>query len=214
VGFSKANNELIRKSKGKYIVLLNPDSEVTEQWTELLIRTAEADPTIGIVSPKLMRFNGLIDSTGHDYSKWPYAVGDRGEGERDVGQYDQMTELISCNFGAVLLKRKLISHIGLLDERFFLYNEDVEYCHRARKAGWRIVYCPTSVVFHERHGSGHSKWMDESRRQLPYILRKYYPPIELARWYIQKVKATAAGVKNQDLSYASSNFKAIVAPIL
>ena len=175
-----------------------------------MIERAEEDEKIGIVAPKLLQFNGLIDSTGHDYKLWPYAVGDRGQGERDNGQYDKLTELISCNFGCALIKRGLIEQIGLLEERFFLYYEDVEYCHRARKSGWRVVYCPESIVYHERHGSGANKWMDESRRYMPYVLRRYYPKRELVKWGIRKAVATAAGLKNKDIRYASSNFRALV----
>src|SRR5438445_13894174 len=67
LGFSKANNRLIQKSRGKYIILLNPDSEVCEEWASRMIEMAEEDEKIGIVAPKLLQFSGLIDSTGHDY---------------------------------------------------------------------------------------------------------------------------------------------------
>jgi GT2 family glycosyltransferase len=210
LGYAKATNKLIRKSKGKYIILLNPDSKVTEDWVDELRKAAESDQKIGIVVPKLLRANNVIDSTGHDYNKWPYAIGNRGEGELDRGQYDKAIELVSSSFGCALIKRELVKKIGLLDERFFLYYEDVEYCHRARKSGWRVVYCPNSVVYHERRGSGHNKWIAESRRYLPYILRKYYPKGVLASWYLWKIKATIAGLRNRDLVYASSNFRAIV----
>ena len=210
LGYARATNNLIRESKGKYIILLNPDCQVTKHWVDELRKTADSDPKIGIVVPKLLRLDNIIDSTGHDYSKWPRAIGNRGEGEPDHGQYDNATELVSSSFGCALIKRELFNQIGLLDERFFLYYEDVEYSHRARQGGWRVVYCPTSIVHHERHGSGHNKWMAESRRYLPFILRKYYPKHVLASWYLWKVKATIAGLRNRDLVYASSNFKAIV----
>ncbi len=206
IGFSRASNKLIRKSRGKYVILLNPDSKVTENWAKRLILRAEESENIGMVAPKLLQFNGIIDSTGHDYSKWPYALADRGHGEKDGGQYDRMTELVSCSFGCVLIKRDLIARIGLLDERFFLYFEDVEYCHRARKAGWRTVYCPEDIVYHLRRGSGQNRWMNESLRYMPYLLRRYYSTQDLAKWYVRKVKATIAGLKNRDLSYASTNF--------
>ncbi len=206
VGFARANNNLIRKSKGKYIILLNPDCEVTENWADRLVQKAEEENNVGIVAPKLFWFDKLIDNTGHDYSNWPYTVRDRGQGEEDSGQYDKSTELVSCAFGCALIKRELVKQIGLLDERFFLYYEDVEYCLRARKAGWRIVFCPDSVVYHERSGSGYNKWMRRSQRYMPYILRKYFPKKMLAKWYLQKAKGTIAGVKNKDLNYASRHF--------
>ncbi len=210
IGFARATNLLIKKSSGKFIILLNPDTQVTPGWAERMVVKAQEDEKIGIVAPKLLQFNGLIDSTGHDYTEWPYLIADRGAGEADHGQYDRMTELTSSNFGCVLIKRSVLEDVGLLDERFFVYFEDVEYCHRARKMGWRVVYEPQSIVYHQRHGSGHNKWMDESRRYMPYILRKYYPRRELAKWYVRKSEATIAGLKNRDLVYASSNFRAIV----
>ncbi len=206
VGFSKANNRLIRLSKGSYIILLNPDAEVTENWAKSLVRTAEKSSDIGIVAPKMFQFDNVIDSTGHDYSNWPYIVTDRGQGEEDTGKYDESTNLISCTFGCALIKRKLIEQIGLLDERFFLYYEDVEYCHRASQAGWRTVFCPESIVYHRRGGSGRNKWMEESRRYMPYIIRRYYPKSVMAKWYLRKTKATIAGLKNKDLAYASRHF--------
>src|SRR5437879_4168546 len=118
LGFSKANNMLIRKSTGKYIILVNPDSEVTEDWAPRLIEKAEEDKKIGVVAPKLLQFNRLIDSTGHDYKIWPYAVGDRGQGEIDHGQYDNLTELISCNFGCALIRSE--EHTSELQSPMYL----------------------------------------------------------------------------------------------
>ncbi|TMI55424.1 glycosyltransferase [Candidatus Bathyarchaeota archaeon] len=68
LGFAKANNILIRKAQGEYIVLLNPDTWVTKGWLDKLIDTAESDPRIGIVQSKTLRPNGLLDSTGHRYT--------------------------------------------------------------------------------------------------------------------------------------------------
>lgn len=155
LGFARANNLLIRKAQGSYIVLLNPDTWVTEGWLDRLIATAESDPKIGVVQSKTLRPNGLLDSTGHRYTfvYGVYMPGDRGALEPDRGQYDHQTELKTATFASVLIKRKVFETSGLLDEKIFLYCEDMEFCLRAARHGWRIVYCPSSVVYHVRHGS-------------------------------------------------------------
>src|SRR5207247_10364084 len=123
LGFARANNLLIRKARGEYIVLLNPDTWVTEGWLERLIETAELDPKIGIVQSKTLRPNGLLDSTGHRYTfvYGVYMPGDRGALEPDRGQYDLQIELKTCTFALVLIKGRVVESSGVLDDKLLLY---------------------------------------------------------------------------------------------
>ncbi len=196
LGFARANNILITRSKGEYIVLLNPDTTVTPRWLELLIETAQSEARIGVVQPKMLRPDGLIDSAGHGWTKQglPY---DRGSGEKDNGQYDTMTELRSCCFGCALVKRKVFQDVGLLDEKLFLFFEDVEFCLRARKHGWRIVYCPEGVVYHVRRGSG----AVYGKFYVPYITLKLLGPWQYMKMIGSLLVGIPAGLKNSDLEY-------------
>jgi GT2 family glycosyltransferase len=152
LGFATANNIGIRESKGEYIVLINPDVILTNDWLERLSDCVEKDRVIGIASPKLLRYDGRIDSTGHVFSFSRLEVKNRGEEEQDYGQYDEYTDLLSCDFACCLIRRETLTQIGPLDERIFLDHEDIDYCLRTRIAGWRIVYCPSSIVYHHRGG--------------------------------------------------------------
>jgi GT2 family glycosyltransferase len=172
LGFAKANNIGIGAARGKYIVLLNSDTVVTPGWLDTLVACAEADSDIGIVTPKLVRSDGRLDSTGHSFSLEPYIITDRGQGEPDLGQYDSLTELISASFACVLLRKKIFTNIGLLDEKMFFYFEDVDFCVRAKIAGWRVVYAPSSRIYHVRGGStSQSATKNLQRSSAPYSLR-------------------------------------------
>ncbi len=204
LGFAKANNILIRKAQGEYIVLLNPDTWVTKGWLDKLIDTAESDPRIGIVQSKTLRPNGLLDSTGHRYTfvYGVYMPGDRGALEPDRGQYDLQTELKTCTFASVLIKRRVFESSGLLDEKMFLYCEDMEFCLRAARHGWRIVYCPRSVVYHVRHGSAStvvkiSPW----QVYFAYIQFKYFGLMPFLAFIFTTIIRMPAGIKGKDASY-------------
>jgi GT2 family glycosyltransferase len=204
LGFAKANNLLIRKAQGENIVLLNPDTWVTQGWLDELIRTAQSDPKIGIVQSKTLRPNGLLDSTGHRYSfdHGVYMPGDRGALEPDLGQYDHDTELKTCTFASVLIKRRVFETSGLLDERMFLYCEDMEFCLRAARNGWRIVYCPKSVVYHVRHGSaGTVVKISPWQIYFAYIQLKYFGIMPFLAFIFVTLARLPRGVSGKDAAY-------------
>ncbi len=204
LGFARANNLLIRKARGDYIVLLNPDTWVTEGWLDRLIETAQSDPRIGIVQPKTLRPNGLLDSTGHRYTFFygVYMPGDRGAEEVDNGQYDTKTELKTCTFAAALIKRRVLETIGLLDEKMFLYCEDMEFCLRAKRHQWRVVYCPTSVVYHVRHGSaGAVVKISPWQVYFAYIQFKYFGLMPLLAFILTTIVHLPYGIRGKDASY-------------
>lgn len=212
VGFATANNIGIRSTTAPYVVLLNPDTVVTSRWLDKLTEIAERSNTIGVVAPKLLRWSNpsTLDSTGHIFQYETGAVTDRGFGEVDRGQYDNSTELSSCSFACALIKRGVFESIGLLDEAMFLYFEDVDFGLRARNAGWRIVYCPHSVVYHLHWGSTPANQRKHAEEQsLPYGLRvmlKNYENLCMIRYGGQRILLDllriVAGCKNFDLHYA------------
>jgi GT2 family glycosyltransferase len=118
-GFSKDNNRIMRISEGKYIVLVNDDCFVHPQWLERMVRKAEEDPKIGIVGARLTGPEGILQ----------YSV------EKALPNGD----VESVAFALVLIKRELISKIGLLNELYRYGSEDSEYCRRAWKSGFRCV---------------------------------------------------------------------------
>lgn len=216
LGFARATNKGIRRSVGRYIVLLNSDTVVTPSWLDKLIESANKSARIGIVTPKLLRpRSSIIDSTGHSYQYQTATCRDRGQGETDRGQFDSLTELVSCSFPCVLMKSEMINAVGFLDEKMFFYFEDVDYSLRARLAGWRIIFCPQVTVFHARGGS--TSLRDKIRikdlyRAYPLrIMLKNYQVNNAIRFggqcFLKFLISFLAGVKNSDWPYARSNLR-------
>ncbi len=209
VGFAKANNLGILRARGRWIVLLNPDTTVTPRWLHHLSQCIESSPRTGIATPKLLRPDEVtIDEAGLTYN---FATGHtcgRGTGEIDKGQYDVEQDVISCSFACVVVKKAVFEDIGLLDEKMVLYFEDVDYCLRAWVAGWKVLYCPRSVVYHARGGLTPTRYGYMGKHAIAYRLRimlKCYSRGNLLRFVprriLRDVMAMAAGMKNHDAQY-------------
>jgi GT2 family glycosyltransferase len=134
-GFSRDNNRLMRIAEGKYIVLLNDDCFVSENWLEKMIEAAESGSSIGLVGVELIKSN----HEAHVYGR-PFDFGDghiRPIFTRVFRQFPLYNEWIA--FALVLIKRDVLKKIGYLDETFNLGFEDNDYCLRVRNAGFDIV---------------------------------------------------------------------------
>jgi len=143
-GFSKGNNIGIRetlKHRTDYILLLNNDTEVTENWLKSMIKISDNDKRIGIVGPKLILPN---ESTQKNCYSYKYGLTKKFAPNK--------TQDVDCVSGAcMLIKNCVIQKIGLLDEGFNpLYFEDIDYCFRVKKSGFRIVYTTKSKVYHHK----------------------------------------------------------------
>ncbi len=216
LGFAMANNIGIRQSRGKHVVLMNPDVFVARDWLERLASCMEEDPGIGIVTPKLLRPDGVLDSTGHIFRFIRLEARNRGQGEQDRGQYDTLTELLSCDFACSIIKREVFTQIGLLDDKIFLDHEDIDFCIRARIAGWRVVFCPSSVVYHNRGASNpHVRSRTRQIRARRYMLRLSLKNYRLGSigqvlFYKQRellsfLLGLLASLKNMDMDHANFN---------
>ncbi len=150
LGYGGGNNAGIRESTGRYIALLNNDTKVDPQWLQKLFEAAQKDRTIGMCASKILNYYqpGIIDNTGLLIYRDGIGRG-RGRLEKDAGQYDSGEEVFFPSGCAGLYKKEMFDEIGLLDEDFFLYVEDVDIGLRGRIAGWRCVYVPDALVYHK-----------------------------------------------------------------
>lgn len=166
------------------------------------------------------RFDGKLDSTGHIF--WfEYPEGkNRGENEPDLGQYDAKTELVSCDFACAIFRKTLFDRIGMLDESMFMYHEDIDFCVRARISGWRVIYCPNTLVYHWRGGSTTDvkklKLWELRRRHLLRLALKDYQARNILRVLLYQgrqgivaVIETSAGLLNRDLRYSALKLRKI-----
>jgi len=151
LGFTKAANQGMKASTGKYVVLLNNDTTVTPGWLTGLIMIAESDDRIGIVGPKTLNpETGRVHSIGgvvfyKDHVELPPGK----DCEREDPRFAQSFDCQYIEGSCMLIKRRVIEEIGCLDEAFSPgYYEDSDYCFRAREAGFRCVYSPYSEIYH------------------------------------------------------------------
>jgi O-antigen biosynthesis protein len=149
LGFAGGNNVALRRLKTDYAVLLNPDVVVADDWLRELIAPMVADPAIGIAGCKLTFPNGRIQHAG-GFTTAPQAMpGHYGLNEIDEGQHDTLRDVEYVTGAAMALTRPLLERIGLMDEGYFLYYEEVDFCRRARQAGFRVVYVPGATAVHD-----------------------------------------------------------------
>jgi GT2 family glycosyltransferase len=150
LGYGGGNNCGISQARGRYVVLLNNDTKVDARWLERLCEAAEKDRTIGMCASKILDYYNpeIIDNTGLLIYRDGVARG-RGRLERDAGQYSLREEVLLPSGCAGLYRREMLDEIGLFDEDFFLYVDDVDIGFRGRLAGWRCMYVPEAVVYHK-----------------------------------------------------------------
>ena len=148
IGFAAACNAGIRAARGGYVVLLNNDTEATEHWLSQLVSVLDSRPDVAFAASKILDFRArdIIDSVADGISLLgvPFKIGQH---ERDEGQFDKTFEVFGACAAASIYRRSLFDDIGLLDEDFFAYVEDVELSVRAQLAGHRGLFVP-AVVYH------------------------------------------------------------------
>lgn len=148
LGFAQGNNLAITHASGDYIVLLNSDVEVENNWLLELVKVMENDPTIGIAQSKILDFDRIhIQTVGNllDASLDTYLIG---HNQIDNGQYDKICEITYASGATLITRRSLIEKIGLFDSNYFFYHDDCDLGWRARIAGYRVVFVPSSIVYH------------------------------------------------------------------
>ena len=161
VGFTVGNNQGIAVSRGRYVLLLNPDTEVIGDALTTMVEYMDDHPQVGALGPQLLNPDGSIQSSRRRFptmataflestilQQWfphnrvtrHYYITDHPDDE--VREVDWVT-------GACLLaRRETIEAVGLLDEGFFMYSEELDWCRRAKEGDWKVVYLPTARVIH------------------------------------------------------------------
>ena len=162
LGFAKAANQALATTQGLYILLLNPDTVVMEGALRTLVGYLEANPEIGALGPQMVGPDGIVQLSCRRFPGYSTAL---------FGHYSLLTRWFPQNpfsrryllsdwdhrtvravdwvSGACLMTRRdVLERVGFLDEQFFLFNEDVDWCKRIRDAGWKVVYVPEARVIH------------------------------------------------------------------
>lgn len=149
LGFAQGNNQGLALAGGEYIIALNNDTVVDQNWLSGLIADVQKDQRIGLVASKIFSAANPkeIDSAGVNVCLDGMARG-RGRLELDTGQYEKIEEILLPSACAALYRREMLEEVGFFDEDFFAYCEDTDLGLRARLAGWRAVLAPKAKVWH------------------------------------------------------------------
>lgn len=149
LGFTGGNNAGMAAASGAYVLLLNNDAVADPGWAAALVREAEADLRVGMCASKIVSYDDpkVIDGVGLLLARDGLARG-RGRLARDHGQFDRPEDVLIPSACAGLYRRAMLDEIGLFDEQFFMYCDDVDLGLRGRVAGWACRYAPDALVRH------------------------------------------------------------------
>ena len=161
-GFAYANNRALITCNARYVLFLNPDTEIWQGTISELVQAMEAREDVGLIGVRQVSPEGRVDRTIRHFPNAVRALGDAlsaerlpgrprwlGERELDPGAYDREIECDWTSGSFMLVRREAIEAAGFLDERFFMYSEETDFCRRIRSAGWRIRHMPTMTIMHD-----------------------------------------------------------------
>lgn len=172
LGFARGCNVGLRAALedplAAYVLLLNNDAEITPGSLANAIDAAESDDEIGLVSGKILlsRETQRIWYAGGEVLRWRGGVSVRGAGETDHGQYDTAGEVGFITGALMLIKREVLTKVGLLPEEYFFGAEEYEYSYMVKRAGYKLFYAPSFLVYHTSEGS-------HSNHALKYVYLGY-----------------------------------------
>jgi GT2 family glycosyltransferase len=168
-GFAHGNNRALMEASARYVLFLNPDTEVREGSFADLVAFMDVHPDVGMLAvrqvdkdgtlwPSARRFPTPIRALGEALAseRWPGNLRELGERVVALDRYSQTFECEWTSGSFMFTRREAIESAGFMDERFFLYLEETDFCLRVRKAGWRILHLPTMTIIHHAHKAGPS----------------------------------------------------------
>jgi N-acetylglucosaminyl-diphospho-decaprenol L-rhamnosyltransferase len=190
-GFSAANNLGIRAGTAPYVLVLNPDTRVTEGALERMVEVMDGDPELGICGPRLELEDGSLDHAAKRSFPTPISalghfsgIGRRPDAGGELAAYRapevERGPVDAVNGACMLLRRAALAQVGLFDEGFWMYMEDLDLCYRLGEAGWVTWYEPSVTLIHVKAGTTgrpRSARLDRAFHYGMYrFYRKHYAP--------------------------------------
>lgn len=155
-GFAEGYNRGLKKVDTEYTIILNSDVVVEKNWLDPIFEMMNNDKEIGIIQPKILSLEnkaqfeyagaagGWIDSLGYPFCRG--RIFDTVE--NDTGQYDSIEEIFWASGAAMVVRTKLFKALGGFDKDYFAHMEEIDFCWRAKRAGYKVIYCPQGIVYH------------------------------------------------------------------
>lgn len=187
LGFAAGNNPGIRVAKGRYVLLLNTDTEVPERTLQTMIDYMDHTPDAGAATCNILLPDGRMDAACHRGFPTPWVAftyvtklerlfprtrlfGEYHQGYKDLSTVHEVDCIVGAFF---LVRREVIQAVGLLDEDYFMYGEDIDWCYRIRQAGWKIMYNPRVSILHKKKQSGRASMLKKRRVTTEVYFHKY-----------------------------------------
>ena len=176
-GFSGGHNLGMAASEGDFYLVLNSDAEVRPGFFPALLAATETSPEAGLFAPCIERKDGSIQDSCFRFPT-PASEFIRGacsgpitrvlrRWDLSLGPHPADAEIRWASFASILLRGSMVRELGPMDEGYFMYFEDIDYCREARRAGWRIRHVPEARVLHLQGGSGPVKELSKARKRMP-----------------------------------------------
>lgn len=185
-GFARANNQGITASRGRYVLLLNPDTIVHPCACDGLVAAMEARPEAAAVGPLVRNRDGSVQYSARTFPTLRAALFRLFTWHRAVRRYlladwdhRSAREVDWASGAAICLRREAIEKVGALDEQFYMYCEDMDWCYRARQAGWSIWHDPAATIIHFRGASSDqcaARMVLAFHRSMRQFYWKHYAP--------------------------------------
>ena len=208
VGFARANNQGLRQASGRYLLLLNPDTEVRANALDRLIHFLEKHQNAGAVGARILNLDGTLQYSCYPIptllNEWLHLFHLDRERRKGMESWDvTQPRTVEALLGAcMMVRREALDDVGFFDERFFMYSEEVDFCRRLRAAGWFLYWVPQAQVVH--HGG-------ESTRQAAtdMFLQLY----EGKLLYFRKHHGRGAGLLYKVILFISSLPRLVLVPL-
>ncbi|MCB2200606.1 glycosyltransferase family 2 protein [bacterium] len=221
-GFAAANNQAIDLSKGRFVLLLNPDSTIPNDNLEIALRIMGEQPRTGCLGCKLVNEDGSLQTSCHNYPTptrvWAARLGINRFlpshfhlARLDIS-YDSPLKVEYVKGAYMFFRKEALNAIGGMDEQFFMYSEEADICRRLWNAGWEVLYDPSTTVTHYRARSSVQlpRFVTQARRYLSRyrFFLKYNQPIGaevdrlfmginlVALWLLDLIRGNRSGMKN------------------
>jgi N-acetylglucosaminyl-diphospho-decaprenol L-rhamnosyltransferase len=190
-GFSHANNRGLMTCDARYVLFLNPDTEILEGSFEELVGAMDARPTVGLIGVRQVTPDGHLDTTIRRFPNALRAFGDAlaaerqprrprwlGERELDRSVYDREVACDWTSGSFMLARREAIESAGFLDERYFMYSDETDFCRRIKTAGWEIRHLPSMTILHHDGKAGIKPSIESlgASSRMRYA-RKHFSPV-------------------------------------
>lgn len=176
-GFARANNAALREASGRYILLINPDTIVQEDTLKVMVRFLDAHPDVGLAGCTILNPDGTLQLACRRSFPTPWVAFTKIMGlstlfprSRWFGRYnltyrnpDETYEVEAISGSFMMIRREAYEKVGGLDEMFFMYGEDLDWCYRVRQAGFRVYYVHETKIIHYKGESTRRSDIDEIR---------------------------------------------------